>query len=164
MGKRVRKSAQEEEKKEEILLLCTGFSTTSEKKKGYSFLQITEKEFEDGELSGSNRPWTFAAKGLSRMNVTCGVFRVQATDSAIFVGTSEYVGMWKDREYTEQVFAERKVRQAVWDANKRYDKDKSFNHLKESLTTARKTYHKLPGMHKHVFLAMVVSYITGFKP
>jgi hypothetical protein len=156
--KRVRKAA-----REKILLLCTGFTIATKGRKGISFLQVTQEEYESGKLSGDHRPWAFLAKGLSHMNVTAGVFEVESSGDSIFTHTANYIGMWKDKDFTTEIYAERKTRQIVYDANKRYEKDKNINHLKEALTPVRHAYHSLPNVHKHVFLAMVVSYITGYR-
>jgi len=156
--------SEETEQVRTVLLLNMGRTVLSNNKEGYRFLEVSNTNFELGEIPASEdtRVWAFGKSVTSHLGRAPGmVFEVNVTANSVKLDTVKYRGLWPDDEYRLQLDVEHKTLGDHLKLEARKKKDERFNNFEHRLEPIRDAYRNARGLQRSLILAHIVRFITS---
>jgi hypothetical protein len=147
-----------------VLLLNMGRTVLSDNKEGYRFLEVSNTNFELGEIPASedSRVWAFGKSITTHLGRAPGmVFEVDVSADSVKLGTVQYKGLWPNEEHRLRWEAEHKTLGDHLRLEARKKKDERFNNFEHRLEPIRDAYRNARGLQRSLILAHVVRFITG---
>lgn len=151
------------EKVRTVLFLNMGRTVLSDNKEGYRFLEVSNTNFELGEIPASedSRVWAFGKSVTAHLGRAPGmVFEVDVTSDSVKLATAKYKGLWPDDEHRLTWEALHKTLGDQLRLEARKKKDERFNNFEHRLEPIRDAYRNARGLQRSLILAHVVRFLT----
>jgi len=152
------------EKRDVIHIVCTGTTLTSKNKRGIKYIQVTQEDIDNAVIQLTGREWVFGYnRDFNRVDVIGGIYRVEAMNNSVYLGTAQYHGRWANKDDLLEWDTRSRLCQTELDAESKLKKLRAENHLKNTLETLRQMYWDLPAPRRLAFLTSIIYYISGIK-
>lgn len=124
---------------------------------------VTEQEYADGDRIDDDYAHARAFVSLVKKPSAGAVYDGEMSEDgkSVYTTSMRYRGVWKNDEQRAEWYAANRATMDNYDAEKREKKDAGENPIYDLMVPLKRMYDKQIGPARHLFLARVISFLTG---